>query len=232
MSSSQSLNHVLIVSQENRTMHIPISLHGLKKTVDTLALIDFRATGNFINPPLLPKGIFKLRSLPTSIIAFNVDGTPNTKGPSTGPQTFLSTLVLSLTRLNSWLFVSLILKSSSACPGSRSGIPSSTGLTSPLTYLLGSRGLFVSILPKEKTLPRLPYPRNSPSPNNPKTYLSLSFVLTSLMYSLNPLTINFLPIDPLTIPLILRKIFFQRLPRFISSTPKNTKRVKHSLKNT
>ena len=61
-------------------MHIPISLHGLKKTVDTLALIDSRATGNFIDPHLLPKWIFKLRSLPTPITAFNVDGTPYTKG--------------------------------------------------------------------------------------------------------------------------------------------------------
>ena len=61
-------------------MHIPISLHGLKKTVNILVLIDSGATGNFINPRLLPKGIFKLRSLPTPIIAFNVDETPNIKG--------------------------------------------------------------------------------------------------------------------------------------------------------
>ena len=80
MSPSQSLNHVLIPSQENRTMCIPISLHGLKETIDTFALINSGATGNFIDPYLLSKGIFKLKALPTPIIAFNIDGTPNTKG--------------------------------------------------------------------------------------------------------------------------------------------------------
>ena len=80
MSPSQLLNHILVASQENRTMHIPISLHGLKKPVDTLALINSRATRNFINSHLLPKGIFKLKALPTPITAFNIDGTPNIKG--------------------------------------------------------------------------------------------------------------------------------------------------------
>ena len=61
-------------------MCIPISLHGLKKTINTLALVDSRATGNFIDSHLLPNGIFKLKALPTPITAFNVDGTPNTKG--------------------------------------------------------------------------------------------------------------------------------------------------------
>ena len=80
MSTFLALNHVLVASQENRTLHLPISLHGIKQTVDTSTLIDSRATGNFINPCLLPKENFKLTPCLSSIIAYNVDGTPNTKG--------------------------------------------------------------------------------------------------------------------------------------------------------
>ena len=80
MSPSLALNHVLVASQENRTLRLPISLHGIKQTVDTTALIDSGATGNFIDPCLLPKGIFSLTPCLSPIIAYNVDGTPNTKG--------------------------------------------------------------------------------------------------------------------------------------------------------
>ena len=79
-SPSLALNHVLVVSQENRTFRLPISLHGIKQTIDTTALIDSRATGNFIDPRLLPNGIFNLTPCPSSIIAYNVDETPNIKG--------------------------------------------------------------------------------------------------------------------------------------------------------
>ena len=62
-------------------MHLPIVLQGLKQTVNMTALIDSGATGNFMDPPcLLPKGIFKLSQTPTPITAYNVDGTPNTRG--------------------------------------------------------------------------------------------------------------------------------------------------------
>ena len=80
MSPSLALNHVLVVSQENRTLHLPISLHGIKQTINTTALIDSGATGNFIDPHLLPKGIFNLTPCLCPIIAYNVDGTLNTKG--------------------------------------------------------------------------------------------------------------------------------------------------------
>ena len=55
-------------------------LHGLKQTIETTALIDSEATRNFMDPHLLPKGIFKLTRTPTPITAYNVDGTPNTWG--------------------------------------------------------------------------------------------------------------------------------------------------------
>ena len=59
-------------------MHLPIVLQGLKQTVNTTALIDSGATGNFMDPCLLSKGIFKLSQTPTPITAYNVNGTPNT----------------------------------------------------------------------------------------------------------------------------------------------------------
>ena len=61
-------------------MRLPIVLQGLKKTINTSALIDSGATGNFMDPRLLPKGIFKLTRIPTPITAYNVDGTPNIRG--------------------------------------------------------------------------------------------------------------------------------------------------------
>ena len=61
-------------------MRLPIMLHGLKQTVETTALIDSGAMGNFMDPRLLPKGIFKLTHTPTPIIAYNMDRTPNTRG--------------------------------------------------------------------------------------------------------------------------------------------------------
>ena len=79
-SSSLNLDHILVVSRNNRTMHLPIVLQGLKQTVDTTALIDSGATGNFMDPRLLPKGIFKLSRTPTPITTYNVDETPNTRG--------------------------------------------------------------------------------------------------------------------------------------------------------
>ena len=60
-------------------MHLPVQLQGIKKTINTIALIDSGATGNFIDPHLLPLGIFKLSRVSLPIMAYNVDGTPNTK---------------------------------------------------------------------------------------------------------------------------------------------------------
>ena len=61
-------------------MRRPIVLHGLKQTVETTALINLGAMGNFMDPRLLPKGIFKLTHTPTPITTYNMDGTPNTQG--------------------------------------------------------------------------------------------------------------------------------------------------------
>ena len=61
-------------------MCLPVQLQGIKKTIDTTALIDSGATGNFIDPHLLPLGIFKLSQISSPITTYNVDGTPNNKG--------------------------------------------------------------------------------------------------------------------------------------------------------
>ena len=61
-------------------MTFPISLQGKNKTVGTSALIDSRATGNFMDLQLLSQDNFVLIQLPTPILAYNVDGTTNQKG--------------------------------------------------------------------------------------------------------------------------------------------------------
>ena len=61
-------------------MTFPISLQGMNKTVNTSALIDSGATGNFMYLRLLSKDNFVLVRLPTPILAYNVDGTTNLKG--------------------------------------------------------------------------------------------------------------------------------------------------------
>ena len=61
-------------------MTFPITLQGKNKTVDTFALIDSGATGNFMDLRLLSKDNFVLVQLPTPILTYNVDGTINQKG--------------------------------------------------------------------------------------------------------------------------------------------------------
>ena len=80
MSPSLTLNRVLVASPNNRSMTFPIMLQGKNKTVDTSALIDSRATGNFMDLQLLSRDNFVLVRLPTPILAYNVDGTTNQKG--------------------------------------------------------------------------------------------------------------------------------------------------------
>ena len=94
VASTSSLHHsdnVLVAPVNNRTMCLLIQLQGIKKIVDTTALINSGTTGNFINSCLLPCGIFKLSPIPFPITAYNVDGTLNNKG------TIHWTMVISVT---------------------------------------------------------------------------------------------------------------------------------------
>ena len=80
MYSSLTVNHVITALPNERTIHIPIRLSNGMQTIETTALIDFRATGNFIDVGLLCLPKFLLEELPQLIIANNVNGTTNAKG--------------------------------------------------------------------------------------------------------------------------------------------------------
>ena len=51
-----------------------------KRILETLALIDSGAGGQFIDQNYVKKERFKIHQLPTTIQAFNVDGTENKRG--------------------------------------------------------------------------------------------------------------------------------------------------------
>ena len=80
MSSSHTLDHVLVASPNNRSMTFPISLQGKTKIIDTSVLINSSATGNFMDLCLLLQDNFVLKQLPAPILAYNIDGTTNQKG--------------------------------------------------------------------------------------------------------------------------------------------------------
>ena len=79
-SSSHDLSHVLVALPNEQTIHLPIKLATGTQIVETTALIDCSATGNFIDTGLLSKANFPLQRLPKPIQAYNVDGTTNVKG--------------------------------------------------------------------------------------------------------------------------------------------------------
>ena len=60
MSPSLTLDRVLVASPNNRSMTFSIMLQGKNKTVDTSALIDSGATGNFMDLRLLSRDNFVL----------------------------------------------------------------------------------------------------------------------------------------------------------------------------
>ena len=80
MSSSHSINRVLVALPNNRSMSFPILLQGKSKTIDTTVLTDSRVMGNFMDICLLFLDNFTLICLPEPIVAYNVDGTKNLKG--------------------------------------------------------------------------------------------------------------------------------------------------------
>ena len=77
MSSSHDLAHVLVALPNEQTIHLPIRLATGTQSIETTALINYGATGNFINIGLLSKANFPLKHLPKPIHAYNIDGTTN-----------------------------------------------------------------------------------------------------------------------------------------------------------
>ena len=80
MSSSHDLSHILVALPNEQTICLPIKLATGTQIVETTALIDCGATGNFIDISLLSKANFPLQCLPKPIQAYNVDRTTNVKG--------------------------------------------------------------------------------------------------------------------------------------------------------
>ena len=82
MSSSLVIVSVLVANKSNRAIHFPIHLQYGMRTVVTTALVDCRATRNFINPSLVHQLL--LPSWPISPLqALNIDRTPNKQGQIT-----------------------------------------------------------------------------------------------------------------------------------------------------
>ena len=80
MLPSQSLSHVLVASDNERTLHFPVKLLIGKQTAEMTALIDSGATGNFIDLGLLSLTNFPLKKMPQPIRAFNIAGSCNKQG--------------------------------------------------------------------------------------------------------------------------------------------------------
>ena len=79
MSSSQ-INHVLTALPNERTLRIPIKISVNHQIIDTTAIIDCSAMGNFIDPGLTAVTKFPLQKLDRPVKAYNMDGTTNSKG--------------------------------------------------------------------------------------------------------------------------------------------------------
>ena len=74
------MNHVITALPNERTIHIPIRLSHGTQIVETTALVNCGATGNFIDVSLLCLLELPLEKLPKLIITNNINGTTNTKG--------------------------------------------------------------------------------------------------------------------------------------------------------
>ena len=62
---SLSLSHVLVASDNERTLHLPVKLLLGKQIIKTTALIDSEATGNLIDLGLLSLANFPLKNVST-----------------------------------------------------------------------------------------------------------------------------------------------------------------------
>ena len=69
-----------MISLNKLSIPIQIKTNTEKRTVETLALIDSGARGQFIDQNYVKKGKFEIHQLPTTIQAFNVDSTENKRG--------------------------------------------------------------------------------------------------------------------------------------------------------
>ena len=76
-----SIAHVTVSGVvKPRSLYAPITVHGLKKDVMILALINSGAMETYIHPREVIRLCLTLRKLARPIPVFNVDDTPNKKG--------------------------------------------------------------------------------------------------------------------------------------------------------
>ena len=85
-SSSLDITSVIVANKSERALRFPIKLQYRARTVTTTALIDCRATRNFIDPSLVSHLLLPSRAIPP-LQAFNVDGTVNKQGRITAATT-------------------------------------------------------------------------------------------------------------------------------------------------
>ena len=106
MSSSHDLSHVLVALPNEWTVCLSVKLATGAQIVETTALIDCNATGNFTNIGLLSKANFPLKCQPKPIHAYNVNGPANVKG-TIGWRAYTNILFSNLRKSTNLIILSL-----------------------------------------------------------------------------------------------------------------------------
>ena len=79
---SETIAPVFVSDSDEKSIHIPVSIFVNEgaQIVDTFALVDSRATGDFINQDLAKERGYQLQRLSQLLKAQNVDGSANQGG--------------------------------------------------------------------------------------------------------------------------------------------------------
>ena len=82
MSFSSQIRQIFVTGRNAQSMTLPISIYhsSLRKSIDSHALINFKATGFFINHNLVFRNNWPKEKLPNPVFTHNANGTPNQKG--------------------------------------------------------------------------------------------------------------------------------------------------------
>lgn len=78
-----TISHVLVAEVNGQSMRIPLSITQRKKTVEPKALIDSEAGGVFMDINYVKKQGLITTNMIKPLPVYNVDGTPNARGPIT-----------------------------------------------------------------------------------------------------------------------------------------------------
>ena len=82
MSFSSQIRQIFVTGRNAQSMTLSISIYhsSLRKSIDSHALINFKATGFFINHNLVFRNNWPKEKLPNPVFTHNANGTPNQKG--------------------------------------------------------------------------------------------------------------------------------------------------------